>query len=44
MLLVEFKLGGTFLVILMAEFVEFFGQNRLPTIEDPCPKVSEPYG
>jgi hypothetical protein len=35
MLLVEFKLGWTFLIEVIAELVEFFSQNRCPTVEYP---------
>jgi hypothetical protein len=35
MLLVEFKLGWTFLIEIIAELAEFFSQNRCPTIEYP---------
>lgn len=33
MLLVEFKLGWTFLIELIAKLAEFFGQNWYSTIE-----------
>lgn len=38
MLFVELKLGGTFLIELVTELAEFFGQDRCTTVKNTCSK------